>query len=104
MAGRDWCLAVSTAPDAGAVSQVAGEGRGLVCSREEGDAKFPESGGASELHGGQHEDESLPVQRYVLLHDCTSWDLLGGRLGLGCSAPAPHERGTSLKDPLVGVF
>lgn len=36
--------------------------------------------------------------------DCISWDPLGGRLDLGCSTPAPQERGTSLKDLLVGVF
>ena len=86
------------------MSQVLGEGQGLVCSQEDKDAKFPKSGGGSELHGGQCEAESLPMQQYVLLHDCTSWDPLGGQLGLGCSTSAPQERGTSLEDPLVGVF
>lgn len=66
----------------GAGSHILGEGQGLVCSQEDGDAQFPRSSGGSELCGGQREAESLPVQRDVLLHDCTSWDSLGGWLDL----------------------
>lgn len=45
------------------------------------DRRLGSSRGGSELHGGQHEAESLTMQQYVLLHDCTSWDPLGGCLG-----------------------
>lgn len=53
----------------GAGSHILGEGQGLVCSQEDGDAKFPGSRGGSELRGAQCEAESLPVQRDILLHD-----------------------------------
>jgi len=61
---RDWRLAVSTALHAGTVSQGLGEGQGLICSQEDGDEKFPKTGGRSELRGGQHEVKRLLMQWY----------------------------------------